>query len=159
MVLQLRPYRADDLAPLVGTFTDSVHVLARPFYDEAQRAAWAPDEANLDEWRARLSGISVLVAEEDGILAGFIGYSPDGYVALLYTASHAARRGVASMLYARVESEWRAAGLARAFAEVSLAARPFFDRQGFTVVEEERVERRGVFFTRFKMSKALPSGA
>ena len=154
-MMHLRAYRADDLEPLVRTFTESVHRLARPFYDEAQRAAWAPEHADLDEWRARLAGTSVLVAEVEGVLAGFIGYEPNGHVALLYTAGHAARKGVASKLYAHVESEWRAAGVARAFAEVSLAARPFFERHGFAVVEEERVERRGVFFTRFQMAKDL----
>lgn len=159
MGLLLRPYREDDLVALVGAFTDSVQVLAAPFYDEAQRAAWAPAEADLDDWRARLAGIGVLVAEERGALAGFVAYGPDGHVALLYTASHAARRGVASTLYARVESEWRARGVTRAFAEVSLAARPFFERNGFAVVEEEHVERRGVIFRRFRMAKALaPAG-
>jgi len=136
-------------------FTDSVHVLARPFYDDAQRAAWAPVQADLDEWRARLASISVLVAEEQGVLAGFIGYTPNGHVALLYTASHAARKGIASNLYAHVESEWRAAGVPRAFSEVSLAARPFFERQGFTVLAEETVERRGAIFRRFQMAKEL----
>ncbi len=48
-----------------------------------------------------------------------------------------------------------AARVPRAFAEVSLGARSFFERQRCTVVEEEPVERRGVFFTRFRVSKAL----
>lgn len=158
MTIQLRPYRDGDLEALVRTFTDSVHELARPFYDDAQRAAWAPEQADLDEWRGRLAKTDVLVAEEDGVLHGFIGYGADGYVALLYTASHAARKGVASKLYAHVENEWRAAGVRRAYSEVSLAARPFFERQGFAVIEEERVERRGAIFRRFRMAKELELG-
>jgi putative acetyltransferase len=134
-------------------------VLARPFYDDAQRAAWAPDEASLDEWRDRLADMSVLVAADDGRLAGFIGYTADGHVALLYTASHAARKGIATRLYDRVERQWRAAGVPRAFSEVSLAARPFFERHGFTILEEERVERRGQLFTRFRMTKELGGAA
>ena len=157
MPIVLRAYRPDDLEPIVRAFTDSVHVLARPFYDDAQRAAWAPEVADLDEWRVRLAAIDVLVAEDRGALAGFIGYEPNGHVALIYTASHAARTGVASRLYARVESDWITAGVHRVFAEVSLSARPFFDRRGFTVEREERVERRGVFFTRFAMAKDLRS--
>jgi putative acetyltransferase len=157
MTRRLRAYRDDDLDALVETFNDAVHVLGRAFYDEAQCAAWAPEQVNLDEWRSRLAGITVLVAVKDGRLSGFIGYEPSGHVAYLYTASRAARTGVASELYAYVEQEWRAAGVERAFAEVSLAARPFFDRQGFAVEREERVERRGVLFTRFVMAKRLTS--
>ncbi|MBX3200248.1 MAG: GNAT family N-acetyltransferase [Labilithrix sp.] len=155
MPLELRPYAAEDLEPLVRLFTGSVRELARPLYDEAQRAAWAPEEADLHEWSRRLAGCAVVVAEEHGVLAGFIGYGHDGHVALLYTASHAARKGVASELYARVESEWLTAGVRRAYSEVSLAARPFFERHGFTVIEEEHVERRGVSFLRFRMAKEL----
>ena len=99
--------------------------------------------------------IALLVAEDENVLAGFIGYDDRGHVALLYTASHAARRGVASKLYARVESEWIAAGVPRAFAEASLVARPFFEQHGFTVLNEEYVERRGMLFRRFAMEKAL----
>jgi putative acetyltransferase len=156
MALQVRRYRADDdLGGVVRIFTDSVHMLAPPFYDEVQRAAWAPENADIDEWRERLEGMNVLVAEDEGGLCGFLGYEPNGHVALLYTASRAARRGVASKLYARVEDEWIAAGIRRVFAEVSLAARAFFERQGFVVVVEERVERRGATFTRFAMEKRL----
>ena len=159
MTLEVRPYRDDDLEPLVRTFTSSVHELARPFYDETQRVAWAPEQVDLQEWRARLAEMSVLVAEEDGVLAGFLGYGHDGHVALLYTASHAARKGVASKLYAHVEREWRARGVRRAYSEVSLAARPFFERQGFIVTEEEHVERRGVVLRRFRMVKELERDA
>ncbi len=35
------------------------------------------------------------------------------------------------------------------------AARPFFERHGYRVVEEERPVRCGVEFLRFKMEKAL----
>lgn len=161
MALQLRRYcPEDDLGAVVRIFTDSVHTLAAPFYDEPQRAAWAPENAALDGWRARLESVNVLVAEDEGVLCGFLGYEPNGHVDLLYTASHAARRGVASKLYAQVETELSAAGVRRVFAEVSLAARAFFERQGFVVVVVERVERRGVTFTRFAMEKWLtPTGA
>jgi putative acetyltransferase len=153
MPLRLRPYRSADLEEVTRTFADSVRVLARRDYDEAQRSAWAT--VDLEDWRARLAAIAVLVAEDVEGIAGFIGYSSDGYVAQLYTASRAARKRVASALYAHVEAGWRAAGVARAYAEVSLTARPFFERQGFDVVEEEEVERRGAIFRRFRMEKAL----
>ena len=155
MSLQLRLFRPGDLEAVVGIFTDSVHGLATAFYDERQRGAWAPEEPDLDAWRTRLAGMNVLVAEDNGVLCGFLGYEPNGHLDLLYTASRSARRGVASSLYMQVEAGWRAAGVPRAFAEVSLAARAFFDRQGFVVVTEEHVERRGVIFTRFAMEKWL----
>ncbi|AKV02292.1 Acetyltransferase [Labilithrix luteola] len=160
MTIHIRHVRVeDDLGAIAGLFHDSVHVLAIPFYDEAQRKAWAPDVSDLARWRTNLAKMEMLVAEDEEGLCGFLGYEPDGHVAQLYTASRCARRGIASMLYERVEAQWRAAGVERLFAEVSLAARPFFDRQGFVVVEEERVERNGVMLTRFVMEKRLKASA
>jgi putative acetyltransferase len=155
MDFELRVYGSDDVEAIARVFTDSVHELARDHYDDTQRAAWAPRQIDLDEWRAKLASIQVLVADREGTLAGFIGYESDGHVVLLYTASHAARSGVASRLYERVERDWIAVGVKRAYAEVSLAARPFFESRGFVVEHEERVVRRGATFTRFAMAKAL----
>lgn len=157
MALVLRPYGPTDVEAIARVFTDSVHELARPYYDDAQRAAWAPRQIDLDEWRVRLASMELFVADREGSLVGFIGYEPNGHVVLLYTASHAARTGVASTLYAHVEREWISTGVKRAFAEVSLAARAFFEGRGFVVEHEEQVERRGSTFTRYAMAKELPS--
>lgn len=160
MAVRIRPVRIEeDLVAIARLFHGSVHELAKPYYDEAQRAVWAPDIDDVGRWRENLGKADMLVAEDDVGLCGFLGYRADGYVAQLYTASRCARRGIASMLYERVEAEWRAAGVERLFAEVSLAARAFFDKQGFVVVTEERVERRGVMLSRFIMEKWLTTKA
>ncbi len=43
----------------------------------------------------------------------------------------------------------------RIFAEVSITARPFFEKQGFTVAEEQTVVLRGVKLINYKMEKYL----
>lgn len=158
MAIHIRPVRIEeDVVAIARLFHGSVHELAVPYYDEAQRAAWAPDVDDIGRWRDNVAKANMLVAEDEVGLCGFLGYRADGYVAQLYTASRCARRGIASMLYERVEAEWRAAGVERLFAEVSLAARAFFEKQGFVVLVEERVERRGVILPRFVMEKRFPS--
>ena len=79
-----------------------------------------------------------------------------GHIAFLYSAPAYARRGVASALYRRVESAWIAAGVRELRTEASLLARPFFERHGFDVVEEQTVRRGGVFLRRYAMRKSVP---
>lgn len=153
--MRTRPYTDGDLEAVAALFTASIHALAVDAYDDEQRAAWAPRPPNLAEWRSRLSGLQVLVAEADGALAGFIAFTDDGRIDLLYTAPAAARRGVASALYREAEKHLAAAGVTALRTEASLVAAPFFARQGFAVVETQCVIRRGVAFQRHALQKAL----
>lgn len=151
----LRDYTDADLSEVVALYTAAVHGLTGDHYTAAQRMAWAPLQPDLAGWRERLRGLRVLLAEERGVLAGFIAWDADGHIDLLFTAPACARRGVAGMLYARAEAALRAAGVGELRTEASLVARPFFEGQGFDVVEVEGVLRGGVSLRRFAMRKRL----
>lgn len=137
------------------TYTASIRTLAAPYYTPEQLAAWAPVPPDPVRWQERLARLHTLVAESDGVLAGFASYTLDGYLDFLFTHPDFARRGVASRLYHRVESALHAVKVRRVSAHVSLAARPFFERHGFHVEREESVECRGAYLRRFAMHKQL----
>src|SRR5712675_1774686 len=85
-----RPYESADLPSVIETYTASIRLLAAPYYTPEQIAAWAPIPPDAARWQERLAHLHTIVAESDGLLAAF------------------ARRGVASILYHRVESVLRA---------------------------------------------------
>ncbi|HET9394756.1 MAG TPA: GNAT family N-acetyltransferase [Nitrospiraceae bacterium] len=149
----IRPYRESDAEVVALLFTDSVHDLASSDYDATQRAAWAPIPPDLNFWRERLDCLQTLVAELDQQLAGFISYERNGHIDLLYTSPAHSRRGIASALYRAAESDLARHGISEIFTEASIVARPFFERFGFHVVEEQCVQRRGVEFRRYAMRK------
>ena len=134
-------------------YTASIHSLAASYYSAEQITAWAPVPPDVARWEERLARLRTIVAESEGVLAGFASYTDDGYVDFLFTHPAFARRGVASSLYHRVESVLRAVGVSNVTAHVSLAARPFFDRHGFQLDAEECVECRGAYLRRFAMHK------
>ena len=157
----IRPYTHADLQAVAQLFTDAIHGLAVSDYDEAQRAAWAPRPPDLSLWERRLKPIQVLVAQdaENGeALLGFIGYENNGHIDLMFTSPTAARRGIASRLLGQAEAALRAFDVQELFTEASLLGRPFFERQGFTVKEEQHIELRGAQFRRFAMVKAMAHG-
>lgn len=154
-VIHLRPYQPDDLTAVTALFSASIHGLAAAHYNAAQRLAWAPQAADLQAWQVRLAGLQVLLAHIDDQLAGFIGFTRDGHIDLLYTAPRYARQGIAAMLYAAAETRIKAAGATSAFTEASLTARPFFARQGFSVEQAQTVARGAVTLQRFAMRKPL----
>lgn len=136
-------------------YTAAIRTLAAPYYPPEVIAAWAPVPPDAARWQERLAPLHTLVAESDGVPAGFASYTDAGYLDFLFTQPAFARRGVATRLYRRVESALLAAGAPRVTAHVSLAARPFFDRHGFQLDAEECVECRGAYLRRFAMHKPL----
>jgi putative acetyltransferase len=150
-----RLYESADLPGVIEIYTATIRSLAAPYYSPDQIAAWAPVPPDRARWRERLSHLHTIVAEANGVLAGFASYTGAGYLDFLFTHPTFARRGVATNLYRRVESALRALNVPTVSAHVSLAARPFFDRQGFEVDAEEYVECRGAYLRRFAMHKEL----
>ncbi|MEO6016019.1 MAG: GNAT family N-acetyltransferase [Polaromonas sp.] len=157
--MHIRPYTETDLAAVVQLFTDAIHGLAASHYDAAQRDAWAPQPPDLTRWRERVAPLQILVAEEGGTLLGFVGYERSGYIDLMFTSPAAARRGIASRLLARAQAELQVLGVPKLFTNASLLGRPFFERQGFSVTEEQQISLRGASFRRFSMAKILTAPA
>lgn len=144
-----------DAGTLAAVFTASVHQVAASHYDAAQRAAWAPAEPDTAGWRERLAELEVWVAERDGAVAGFIGYTRKGYIDLLFTAPGHTRAGVAARLFGHAESDLREAGVRALSTHASLLARPFFASRGFRVVAADIAIRGDQQLQRFAMAKTL----
>jgi putative acetyltransferase len=150
-----RQYEPGDLSRVMETYTASVRSLAAPYYSAEQIAAWAPIPPDEARWRERLAALHTIVIEADGLVAGFASYTHAGYLDFLFTHPAFARRGIASRLYHRVESELIALGAPTVTTLASLAGRPFFERHRFQLDSEESVECRGVYLRRFAMHKPL----
>ncbi len=153
--MKIRALAADDVGAIMACYRASIHGLAAPYYSAEQLAAWAPATPDRARWEMRLDQLRTFVAEVDGAMAGFISFADEGYLDFLFTHPDCARRGVATALYEKMETRLRAIGTPEITTHASLAARPFFDRHGFAVTEEEMADCRGVALRRFAMRKAL----
>jgi putative acetyltransferase len=151
----VRRYNDGDLESVVILFTETVHHVSINDYSSEQVAAWAPQPPNLIRWRERLARLTLWVAETGSRLLGFCGLGADGHVDLLYTDYRFQRQGVARSLYQQVETEARRCGIRRLFTEASITARPFFERMGFGIIHEQRVEFGGIIFQNYAMEKHI----
>lgn len=136
-------------------YTASIWTLAATDYSPEQLAAWAPVPPDSARWEERLARLNTIVAESDGVLAGFTAYTQEGYLDFLFTHPAFARRGVASRLCQCVETALGRAGVPVITTRASLVSRPFFQRRGFLLDGEESIECRGVFLRWFAMHKPL----
>ena len=155
MQVTVRRFEDRDAEATARIYFDAVRIGAQDYYDEAQRRAWASSVPDTPPWRARLRSQASFVAERDGAIVGFMTLKPDGCIDLAFVAPQAMGTGVARQLYERLLAEASAMGLRRLHTEASHLARPFFERQGWSVVKRQTVERDGVALTNFVMEKHL----
>lgn len=154
--MRIRPYTQADCDAVAVVFTASVHGLTGGHYDAKQRAAWAPQPPDMNQWCKRLGAAQTLLAEKGDLPVGFISWLPNGHIELLYVLPGHVRGGVATALYRRAESRLVSTGVEALSAEVSSVARRFFERQGFRVVGRQSVRRFGVSLLRYRMRKTAP---
>ena len=154
-MIEIRDYRDGDCQALAGIFQRAVREIARKDYSPAQVAAWAPDERDIEAFAVRRAAKPTFVAEYDGQMAGFTDLDGDGHIDMFYVNPDFQRRGVASallrFLVARGGSERRK----RLFGEVSITARPVFERHGFKVLAYQTVETNGHALGNYRMEKLL----
>ena len=93
--------------------------------------------------------------QENDKIIGFCTLENGNYVDFLYIHKDYQRLGIASKLYLDIEREARRRGLNELKSEVSKTARPFFERVGFKLIEQQTIISQGVELTNFKMTKGL----
>lgn len=157
--MHVRLARPEDAPQIVRIFYQTVHQVNARDYTPDQVNAWAPEVPDPEEWATRkLQTRITFVADDNGVLAGFGELEENGHIDCLYCHHAHQRQGVGSALYAQIEEHARALGLPCLFAEVSITAGPFFQRKGFSRVQQQTVVRRGVDLTNFLMEKDLVVG-
>jgi len=155
MTWPLRAYRADDADALAALFRASARVLGAQAYSPAHVEGWTRYPEDLEEFRARLAQGTTLVALDGDAPVGFGQLSPADYVDFLYVAPTHARGGVAQTIYDALEAQARSLGTATLHAAASRLSKPFFEKNGWRVVEIEQAPRYGVVFERYLMEKQL----
>ena len=152
----IRSYGEADAADTLAVFLAAVTETAAADYSPEQVRAWArPETRDLTTWHASMQGRNSYVAIVDGALAGFSDVGPEGYIDMLFVAPRHQRRGVARQLVAYGEAHARRAQLAGLTANVSITARPFFERYGFTAEAEQQPVMAGVQLTNYRMKMNL----
>lgn len=155
----IRKYEPGDEIAIGHAYFDAVHQIASKDYSLVQCNAWAgpiEDDPNWAEnWRKRCERKQPWVAIVEGELAGFIELDPDGHIDCTYAAAAFAGKGYMSAIMERIFLEAHELGLPKLFAEVSITARPFFERHGFEVVRENWPEIRGVRLLNYIMERRL----
>lgn len=151
----LRKGSTADLPQLQQLFYDTVQQVNCTDYDAEQIQVWSSYAWKDDLWIERMSTQHFVLAVVDGAIAGFTSLETDGHIDLFFIHVEYQGRGIGSRLLTHLETLVQKEHGSKLYAEVSITARPFFEYQGFQVIEEETVTLQGVSFQRYRMEKFL----
>ena len=158
MSVVIRDYRPGDAAAMATVYARAVRAIGARTYSAAQVEAWIGDaEARAAVFEARMADgrrcwVAVDVADR---VTAFIDLEADGHIDFLYADPDVAGQGVAARLLAELETAARAEGMARLYVEASEAARRFFLRHGYAVVQRRDFEVGGVAIHNYAMERVL----
>ena len=151
----IRPFDDKDAAAAASLFYEAVHQGAADYYDEQQRTAWAQKVPETESWRLRLRSQQTFIAEANSQLIGYMTLDKSGHIDLAFVSPNWIGKGVAKALYEHVEKRAIQLGLKRLTTEASHMARKHFQRQGWSVVEQQTIEKDEASLVNFVMQKQL----
>ena len=153
--VKLRKYGADDYEKIIRLFYDTVHSVCTNDYTDLQLNAWAPSEKSFYKLEDRLSTNYAVVVEKDDSIVGFGSINGKDYFDCLYTHRDCQGIGVATLIADNIEKYLYNQGVQVITTDASITAKPFFEKRGYVVQNEQKIERRGQLFVTIKMKKTL----
>lgn len=147
--MDLRRYQQSDCKELVELFYHTVHTINAKDYTQEQLNVWATKQADLEMWNQLLQKHFSIVAVDDGMIVGFGDIDMSGYLDHLFVHANYQGKGIATAICDQLEQAVQGIIVTHA----SITARPFFEKRGYQVVKEQKVERQGNFLTNFVMKK------
>lgn len=153
--MNVRMYRSEDCKEIVELFYNTVHSVNSKDYNEEQLDAWAPKDINISKWDKSLLEHYAIVIEDNSSIIGFGDLDINGYFDRLYVHKDYQGAYVATMIVKEIEKYAQENRIKIITTHSSITAKPFFEKQGYKVVKEQVVERKGQILKNFIMEKTL----
>ncbi len=125
-------------------------------YTKAEVEDWVSCGDSVEYWKELLAKNDYIGAlDGQGNIIGFSSMSAEGYLHSMFVHKDWQGKGVATLLLSEVEKMARGYGVHKICVEVSITARPFFEKRGYRVVKEQKARANRLRLTNYVMEKTL----
>ena len=150
----IRAALQSDAVELKKLFQNTVLAINRRDYSQAEVEDWASCGDNLSNIEDMIKTHYFIVAvNQQSEIVGFSSITPQGYLHSMFVHKNFQGEGIATMLLNEIEQYVITNGIIRITSEVSLTARPFFEKKGYIVEEEQKRKANQLSLTNFWMAK------
>lgn len=150
----IRAALRSDAVELKNLFQNTVLAINRRDYSQAEVEDWASCGDDLSNIEDMIKTHYFIVAvNQQSEIVGFSSITPQGYLHSMFVHKNFQGEGIATMLLNEIEQYAITNGIIRITSEVSLTARPFFEKRGYIVEEEQKRKANQLSLTNFWMAK------
>ena len=148
----LRKYLSSDCEQLAILFFQTIHSINAKDYTKEQLKAWASGNIDLTKLNESFLKNYTIVAVENDEIVGFGDITKTGYLDSLYVHKDHQRKGIASAICDKLE---KAVSVKKITTHASITAKPFFEKRGYLVINEQTVIRNGISLKNYIMKKQI----
>lgn len=152
----IRVAQQSDTVELKDLFKGTVLTINCHDYSQVEVEDWASCGDDLSAIGEMIDTHYFIVAvNRQSKIVGFSSITPQGYLHSMFVHKDFQSKGIATILLKEIERYASTTGIMRITSEVSLTARPFFEKNGYIVVEEQKRKANQLSLTNFWMAKGL----
>lgn len=145
----------NDLDEITHLFSFTIRSVASKDYSAQEIASWSEGAKNTDNWLKRIDTHYYLLVKVNDILAGMASLDKSGYLDVIYVHPNHQGEGIASSLLDKMEKRAQYDGHSVIKSDVSITAKPFFLKKGYSVIKPQLVLCRGVVLRNYHVEKKL----
>lgn len=152
--LGIRRLAAQDIPEMRKLFRATVLTVNSKDYTKEEVEDWASCEDSVEHWKELLAKNDYIGAlDGQGGIVGFSSMNAEGYLHSMFVHKDWQGKGVATLLLSEVEKIARRYGVHKISVEVSVTARPFFEKHGYKVAKEQKAKANRLYLTNYVMEK------
>lgn len=152
--LGIRRLAAQDIPEMRKLFRATVLTVNSKDYTKEEVEDWASCGDSVEHWKELLAKNNYIGAlDGQGGIVGFSSMNAEGYLHSMFVHKDWQGKGVATLLLSEVEKIARRYGVHKISVEVSVTARPFFEKHGYKVVKEQKAKANRLYLTNYIMEK------
>ena len=145
-----------DIEEIQSLYRNTVLVINRRDYSQAEVEDWASCGNDISHIKEMIRTYFFIVATNQQLqVVGFASITQQGYLHSMFVHKDFQGKGIATILLNEIERYATARGIMRITSEVSLTARPFFEKRGYIVEVEQKRKANQLYLTNFWMAKRL----
>lgn len=142
-----------DLKEMQQLYIETIQSVCKNDYNPEQIEAWIYGVKNTDRWVEVIETQFVLLAIIENQIAGFGTLKGGNYIDFFYIHKDFQRQGIADKLLIELELEAKNQHSKIITSDISITAKPFFEKKGFITKAEQKNIRLNATLINYKMEK------
>ena len=140
--MNIEKYQIHNIEELAQLYTNTVHNINIKDYTKEQIESWAPSKIDYDKWQNRFETTQPYMVKKNNTIVGFFELEDNGHIDCFYVHHNHQGEGVGQLMMTTILKLANDKKLTEVYAEVSITAKPFFEKNGF-ITEHQNVVVRG----------------